>query len=251
MVRHLLIFTLALAPTVAFGQTTQPAAADAPAAAAAAPLPADYELRTMQAFANSEWRKSLTMLKKLEASLADKPDKLKQIQEYIRVAERNIADPKAAAAFDPKSMLVNPNDPPTDPDKRKKHVAPTGDAVLPLTIKELGNFQYDADKGGNVPADVKALNGVKVRLSGYMIPLDQASRITNFALVPDLLSCCFGAPPSLQHMVVVHVPQDKGLNYYPDEIVCEGTLVVEEKKDDEFIVSLFELNVTSVKPAVR
>src|SRR5688500_5230027 len=120
MVRFLLIFTLALSPAAALAQTTQPAAQASVPAAPAAPLPPDFELRTMQAFANSEWRKSLTMLKKLEASLAGKPDKLKQIQEYIRVAERNIADPKAAAAFDPKAMLVNPNDPPTDPDKRKK-----------------------------------------------------------------------------------------------------------------------------------
>jgi hypothetical protein len=248
MLRCLLILLLAFCPVVASAQTTQPApqsAADAPA------ITADFERRAMQAFANSEWRTALSMLKKVEAASAANPDKQKQLQEMVRVCERNVADPKAAAAYDPKTMLVDPNDPPSAPDKRKPHVKPTGDAALPLTIKELGNFQYDADKGGNIPADVTALNGAKVRVNGYMMPLDGADRIRNFALVPSLLSCCFGAPPSLQHMVIVHVPAEKALSYYPDEIVCEGTLSVQEKKDGDFIVSLFELTVTSVKPAVR
>jgi hypothetical protein len=248
MFRSLLILVLTLCPAVATAQTTQPAA---PAAGEVALVTPDFERRAMQAFANSEWRTALSMLKKVEAASAANPDKQRQLQEFIRVCQRNIADPRAAASFDPKSMLADPNDPPSAPDTRRPHVKPTSDAPLALTIKELGNFQYDADKGGNVPADVMALNGVKVRVNGYMMPLDGADRIRNFALVPSLLACCFGAPPSLQHMVIVHVPQDKALSYYPDEIVCEGTLKVEEKKDDEFIVSLFELTVTSVKPAVR
>lgn len=217
------------------------------------PLPPNFELRTMQALANKEFKQALPMLRKLEMSVAadGKPQKLAQIQEYIRVCERNIADPALAAAFDPKTMLVDPNDPPVAPDKRKIHQRPTGDAAYELTIKELGNFNYDTEIGGNVPADVKALDGVKVRLNGYMLPLDSTDRISTFALVPSALSCCFGGPPGLQHTIVVHAPPGKTLGYFPDEIVCEGTLKVEEKKDDEFIVSLFELNVTSVKPAVR
>ena len=33
--------------------------------------------------------------------------------------------------------------------------------MLDLTIKELGNFDYDQEKGGNVPADVKAAERLK------------------------------------------------------------------------------------------
>ena len=220
-------------------------AADAPK------LSPDYELRAMQAFANSEWRTALPMLKKVAESQANNPDKQKSTQEFVRVCERNLADPKAAAAFDPKSMLVDPNDPPHAADKRVPHPAPKPDERLDLTIKQLGNFDYDADHGGNVPDDVKALNGAKVRLSGFMIPLDSSQRVTNFALVPTLLACCFGAPPAVQHTIIAHVPAGKDLAYYPDEIVCEGTLTVDEKKDDGFIISLFEINITSVKPAVR
>jgi hypothetical protein len=66
-----------------------------------------------------------------------------------------------------------------------------------------------------------------------------------------LFACCFGQPPQIQHTVVVNCPKGKAVSYYPDEIVVEGTLKVEEKKDDGFIVSIFEVEVNSVKPAAK
>jgi len=45
-------------------------------------------------------------------------------------------------------------------ESRKKHAAPKTGEDRELEIKELGNFEYDADKGGNIPADVKALSGM-------------------------------------------------------------------------------------------
>jgi hypothetical protein len=50
---------------------------------------------------------------------------------------------------------------------------------------------------------------------------------------------------------VVNCPKGKAVSYYPDEIVVEGKLKVEEKKDEGFIISIFEMEVGSVKPAVR
>ena len=81
--------------------------------------------------------------------------------------------------------------------------------------------------------------------------MDQADSITQFALVPSLFACCFGQPPQVQHTIVVHMPEGKGVAYYPDEINVEGKLIVEEKKEDGFIISLFELEATSVKPAAK
>jgi hypothetical protein len=41
------------------------------------------------------------------------------------------------------------------------------------------------------------------------------------------------------------------VSYYPDEIVVEGTLKVDEKRDDGYIVSIFEIDAKSVKPAPK
>jgi hypothetical protein len=136
-------------------------------------------------------------------------------------------------------------------DDRKPHAKPKEGETLACSIQELGNFQFDQEKGGNIPKDVQALSGSAVRLTGFMIPLDQADKIKQFVLVPDLFSCCFGQPPQVQHSIIVSCPDGKAVSYYPEQITVEGKLKVEEKKDDGFIVSIFEVSCTSVKPAPK
>ena len=136
-------------------------------------------------------------------------------------------------------------------DDRKPHTKPKDGETLACSIQELGNFNYDQEKGGNIPKDVVELSGSKVRLTGFMIPLDQADKIKQFVLVPDLFSCCFGQPPQVQHSIIVGCPEGKAVSYYPEQITVEGRLKVEEKKDDGFIVSIFEVSCTSVKPAAK
>jgi hypothetical protein len=153
---------------------------------------------------------------------------------------------KAAAAAGPTTQPVVPSG-----DDRKPHKKPKDGEVYALAIQELGNFQFDQEKGGNIPKDVQALTGTTVRLTGFMIPLDQADKIKQFVLVPDLFSCCFGQPPQVQHSIIVSCPEGKAVAYYPEQIQVEGKLNVQEKKDDGFIVSIFEVNCTSVKPAPK
>jgi hypothetical protein len=136
-------------------------------------------------------------------------------------------------------------------DDRKPHTKPKDGETLACSIQELGNFNYDQEKGGNIPKDVVELSGSKVRLTGFMIPLDQADKIKQFVLVPDLFSCCFGQPPQVQHSIIVSCPEGKAVSYYPEQITVDGKLKVEEKKDDGFIVSIFEVSCTSVKPAPK
>jgi hypothetical protein len=140
--------------------------------------------------------------------------------------------------------------PPSD-EQRKPHKKPKDGEVYALKIQELGNFQFDQEKGGNIPKDVKDLTGSVVRLTGFMIPLDQADKIKQFVLVPDLFACCFGQPPQVQHSIIVACPPGKAVSYFPEQIQVEGKLKVEEKKDDGFIVSIFEVTCTSVKPAAK
>jgi hypothetical protein len=84
-----------------------------------------------------------------------------------------------------------------------------------------------------------------------MIPMDQADSITQFALVPSLFACCFGQPPQIQHTIIVKCPKGKAVSYFPDEISVQGKLSVDEKKEDGFIVSIFEIQCSSVKPAAK
>jgi hypothetical protein len=226
---------LCLAP-VCVAQTTQPTGD-----------PKTLEFRANQAFTRNEYAVALPLLQKLEQQLKDQPDRVAPVQEEIRVCQKNIALAQAAIPVAP-----GPADQvEMSAEKRTKHPAPKPGDVLAMTIKELGNFEYDADKGGNIPEDVKALNGATLRLNGFMIPMDQATNISQFALVPSLFACCFGQPPQIQHTIIVNCPKGKAVAYYPDEISVEGKLKVDEKKEDGFIVSIFEMECSSVKPAAK
>ncbi|HEY7091186.1 MAG TPA: DUF3299 domain-containing protein [Tepidisphaeraceae bacterium] len=213
---------------VAFAQTTQPSLERGA-----------LEIRATQDFNSGKYASALPMLKRLADMSQDQPDQLGPIQEKIRVCERNLATNPAAAQ---QNSLTK---------GRTPHPAPKDGETLEITIKDLGNFDYDADHGGNIPEDVQKLSGHPIKLKGFMIPMDQAANITQFALVPDLFSCCFGQPPQIQHTVVVNCPKGKAVSYFPDEISVEGTLKVQEKKDEGFIVSIFEVEVSSVKPVAK
>ena len=207
---------------------------------------AQLAMQAQMAFNRGEYAKALPMLKKAAAEAEGQPAKQGALQERIRVCEKALAalksDPNAAATANPAAPAAQ---------ARKPHAAPRAGETYDLAIKDLGNFEYDQEKGGNIPADVKQLSGAKLRMHGYMIPMDQAENITQFALVPSLFACCFGQPPQIQHTIVVNCPKGKAVGYCPDEIVVEGTLKVDEKKDDGYIVSLFEMEVSSVKPAPK
>lgn len=220
-------------------------------AASPATAPADgagssLEVRAAAAFNAQNYREALPMLRTLENDLRDQPERLGLIREQIRVCVAQLAQtPVVDGGIAPEA------EPPITNEQRKPHPAPVAGEVRALQIKELGNFEYDADTGGNIPKDVSSLSGSTVRIHGFMIPIDQAENITSFALVPSLFACCFGQPPQVQHTIICNAPAGKAVAYFPDELVVEGKLNVEEKKDEGFIVSLFELEVASVKPATK
>jgi hypothetical protein len=208
---------------------------------------ASLQLAADAAFDKKDYNTALPLYMKVAQGLTDQPDRLKVVQERITTCQKNVTkaiDPLAAPA-EPQVQVK------TSAEERKPHIRPKDGQVLECAIKELGNFEYDAEKGGNLPADITKLSGCKFRTHGFMIPLDAADNITEFALVPSLFACCFGQPPQIQHTLVVHTPKGKAVGYFPEEITVEGTLTVREKKEDGFVVSVFEVECTSVKPAPK
>jgi hypothetical protein len=234
---------LILLGSVASAQTTMPAGGTPNAA---------LELRATEAFNKGDYAQALPMFQKLAADLkGDKAqaDRLAMIQEQIRVCQKNQATPVASAVTAVGSSAAVPAAP--APAARTPHPKPKDGEVVELAIKDLGNFEYDAENGSAIPDDVKALNGCTIKLRGYMIPMDQAENISKFALVPSLFNCCYGQPPQIQHTIVVTCPKGKAVSYYPDEIIVQGKLTVEVQKDDGFIVGIFALETSSVKPAPK
>ena len=239
------VAALLFSASVAGAQTTKPAVAAGGTADAA------LELRATQSFNKGDFAVALPMLQKLESDLRNDPnqaDKLAMVQEQIRVCNRS---QKPAVVSGGTPVAAAPAAPASVDADRKPHPAPKPGEVVELAIKDLGNFDYDPEQNTPIPADVKAMSGSTVKLHGYMVPLDQAENVSKFALVPSLFNCCYGQPPQVQHTIVVTCPKGKAVSYYPDEIVVEGKLKVDVIKDDGFIVGIFALDTTSVKPAAK
>lgn len=207
---------------IGLAQTTQPASEGR----------LDY--RAARAFERGDYATALPLLRRVADELKDKPAKLALVNDRIRVCEQALP------------AATQPSQP-----QRQPHQPPRPGQTLEMSIKELGNFEYDPDKGGGIPGDVTRLTGSKVRLRGFMMPMDQAEHVTRFALVPSLFSCCYGQPPQVQHTIVVECAKGKEVTFSPDEVVVEGTLKVQETKDDGYVVSIFELAPTSVQVAAK
>jgi hypothetical protein len=76
-----------------------------------------------------------------------------------------------------------------------------------------------------------------------MVPtvVDESNLVKEFLLMPDQLSCCFGQAPEANGWVVVR--SEKGVGVFMDQVIrALGTLMVEERWDEEFFVGLYHLD---------
>ena len=227
--------------------------------------------RAQAAYKGGRYTEALPLFKEIakQPGVFNNPDKLRLTMAYIndiqiKMKMQEAATQPAAAGTatgpqDQQALIqqalafamqtkVNPSDPPMTKDTRIPHTAIAAGTTAEMSIKELGNFDFDPTKDADVPADVKLVEGAKVKLNGFMWPLTQSDKITEFALVPSLTSCCFGAPPGVQHVVTCHVPGGKAVDFSVDEIYVEGIVHVRVKRENDYTSSIFEVDVTSVRP---
>lgn len=208
-------------------QTTQPAT----------PSPQKMTLRDLSeksaiAFEASDYATALPLLKELAVRLRNEPAKVAPVLEQIRVCEANIAS----------TVVIEGINAPRVP-----HVKPADGARYDVELQKLGNFAYDPD-ARVIPDDVRALEGVKVRMKGFMQLISESESITRFQLVPDRFACCFGQPPQIQHTAMVVCPPGKSVRYFPEEVWVEGMLKVGEKSEEGFVLAIFEITATSIRP---
>ncbi len=98
----------------------------------------------------------------------------------------------------------------------------------------------------DLPAAARRLDGRRVAVEGFMIPLDQAERITRFALVPKLNGGGWPPPPSVVQTLVVDVAVPQ--SYDPDAIRVYGRLHVGVMTDDGFIVGVYRVDADRFEP---
>lgn len=105
--------------------------------------------------------------------------------------------------------------------------------------------------GSGIPERVRAYEGERVTLVGYMLPIDfeQSGQVRGFFLMKDLASCCFGGAPRLNEFVDVKVPEGVDARYFPYEPVrVRGALKMGEARDGGRVSSLYQMTAELVRP---
>lgn len=91
----------------------------------------------------------------------------------------------------------------------------------------------------------------KIKIKGFMIPLDYESKsIKEFLLVPYVPSCSHVPPPPQNMIIAVKAASKKGfpLSYYPVEVEGKLSMVKNPKQSDPFMPSgLFSLTAKKLK----
>lgn len=96
-----------------------------------------------------------------------------------------------------------------------------------LSWKVLGAVTTRNEKGRLAPifpANVKALNSTKVKIQGFMMPLDPGEKQTHFLLSSVPTTCAFCVPAGPEGLVEVRTRQ--GVRYTLEPVVVEGALAV-------------------------
>jgi hypothetical protein len=171
------------------------------------------------------------------------------------------------------------------PSKQKLFVPNVGSRDLPLTglgphdppafengyrvisFVILGGFNYKATRETwrpkkrplpgegppthELPAYVKALDGRRVKLQGFMMPIElDDQNVKSFAVLPHMASCCFGSAPKMNRWVFVTTDVHTVNKYDEYEsgipVIVYGTLSVGEKNSEDIGTTLYRLKADTV-----
>jgi hypothetical protein len=168
------------------------------------------ERTMMQASVRTALALLVTLLPLTVSHAADPPLELKWAQ--------LMPPAQAVSALKPKTFFSGSNPSPAD----------GGPAPPPLPEGGFMSIKRRQVGGDRPPEVVTGLNGKRVRIGGYVVPLDfEATSIKEFLLVPFVGACIHVPPPPANQ--IVYVKSDKGFEIGGqfDPVWVTGTLKTE------------------------
>ena len=115
-----------------------------------------------------------------------------------------------------------------------------------VRFDKLEGWPYE-DGFKNMPKELEKLNGKRVAMAGFMLPIDEVENIKTFYLVKSLWSCCYGVPPDVNGLVKVNVKAKKGCAYQYDPILIVGTFRLKKVMDEDYCICIYQLDDATVK----
>lgn len=105
---------------------------------------------------------------------------------------------------------------------------------VPLTFSTLMTWKYKVGENPSPPHNIRKLHGRRVRLIGFMYPLQAGKSIRYFCLLRTTQTCCYGPRP--QYNQYVFVEMEKPTTFHRlDPVSCTGRFKVDPTPEEGFI----------------
>jgi hypothetical protein len=118
-----------------------------------------------------------------------------------------------------------------------------------LEWSTLRAYEYSAAGLGDLPDALKALDGKRVTMVGFLLPLYEWDDIHQFALVGSHWSCCFGVPAGLNGTMNTTLAKGHaGLENSMEPLRVVGTFHVRETRESGWLVSIYSLDDATAAP---
>jgi hypothetical protein len=125
------------------------------------------------------------------------------------------------------------------------------DGLLDLIFNPIGEEGAEANTDFVFPESTQSLDGERVAIVGYMIPLDWVpgeDRITSFMLVRDFAQCCFGGMPRPDEWIDVITPLGESAGFYayrPVRVIGKMRVGL-DRPADAMVASVYQMVATDV-----
>jgi hypothetical protein len=115
-----------------------------------------------------------------------------------------------------------------------------------LYFDTLESWAFSKSNPGGCPPSVRQADGKKVKLTGFMYPLQAAANLKVFCLLRSTQTCCYGPRPQYNQYVFVEMPQPAKFERLAP-VVVEGKFIIDPRPDDGYI---YRMEGQSIRLAV-
>lgn len=142
------------------------------------------------------------------------------------------------------------NTPPPEALSATDEAPPSEERIRDISFDDL---KFEINKGDPfkralLNEKIEALDGKRVRIRGYILPSFQQTGLTQFVLVRDNLSCCFGPGAAIYDCVIVEMKPGGSTDYSLYPVAVEGKFTVSELLDpDGKTVAIYHLDGEQVR----
>ncbi|HXY34755.1 MAG TPA: hypothetical protein VEI07_11045 [Planctomycetaceae bacterium] len=114
-------------------------------------------------------------------------------------------------------------------------------------LKVLNMDPVPADAANYMPAWLKALDGRRIRIRGFMYPTFQQTGVHAFGLARDNQICCFGRNPKIYDVFDVVLHEGSTTNYIPNRpFDVVGVFHIRPEAEDGKLYRLYEMDDAAV-----